>query len=457
MPKIRSYSDIEKYLKSHPLLNVSWYGPRTTDVSELGGLLNIGGIIACYGTNEFLKQIPILVNDIKGKRQKVSIDDLATILISNGKLPIFVSNNKVTAILPYDTTPELEKFCKEKHIACISSPEYLKNKLRDKTKIDNVSREINLPAIPGVSGFIDNLEYAPLVKRLGLPLFLHFAEGAGGSGNYIVDTLSEFEQIKHTKKGKKLNVKKYFPGRSCSIDICVTPTSVICGALEEMLIGAYPLNSNPTEYVGSSWFKNNYSLRLRKKICGIGISIGELLRKQGFLGFFHPDFLVEGNNVFLTELNMRFGGSCGVYANIQTAKKQIPLMLIHVFTFMRPNFKFDAEKINEENLNPLDYALLILKNNFGRPIQISKKYKSGVYNIIDGSLQMTGRQKFNELKDKNNIFITGLPCSEEDTIVEEGAFICQVVTRFPISNTKSKLNSKGKSLVKKIFSQIIVG
>ena len=127
---------MEKYLKSHPLLNVGWYGPRTTDVSELGGLLNIGGIIACYGTNEFLKQIPVLVNDVKGKRQKISIDDLAAILISTGKLPSFVTQNNITtSSLRYN--PELEKFCEEKHITCLSSPEYLKNKLRDKTKIDS--------------------------------------------------------------------------------------------------------------------------------------------------------------------------------------------------------------------------------------------------------------------------------------------------------------------------------
>ena len=66
-----------------------------------------------------------------------------------------------------------------------------------------MSRAINLPAIPGVSGIIDNFEYAPFVNNLGLPLFLHFAEGAGGSGNYIVNTLSEFEQIKHKQKRKK--------------------------------------------------------------------------------------------------------------------------------------------------------------------------------------------------------------------------------------------------------------
>lgn len=456
MHKIESYSDIKKYIEFNSLPDVCWYGPRTTDVSELDGLLNINGIVACYGSNEFLKNVPILTNDEKGKRCKCSIDNLAGVFISNSKLPSFVRVNDIKAILPYDTTLELESFCRENHIACLSSLDCLKDKLRDKTKIDSFSREINLPTIPGTSGVIDELEYASAVDKFGLPLFLHFAEGAGGSGNYIINNSIEFEKIKNEKRGKKLNIKKYFIGKSCSIDICVTPNSVICGALEEMLIGAEPLNSNPTEYVGSSWFENGYSYNLRKKICDIGVALGKFLRKQGFLGFFHPDFLVDGNDVFLTELNMRFGGSCGVYAKAQIAMNQIPLMLMHVLTFCDRSVEFNVDKINQENLRPLDYALLVLKNNFGRPIKISHKYKSGIYDIFDDIFQATGYQSFNDLKDKNSIFISGLPNSSEDTIIEEGSFICEVVTRFPISNTRSKLNLRGESLVKKIFSQIVL-
>ena len=267
MNKISSYNDLKKYLKSNPLINICWYGPKSTDISELNTLLNINGIVSCYNsTKEFTQSVPFLTNDTPEKRNKCSIDNLATKLILNNKLLNFVRKNNINAILPYDSTPELENFCKKNNILFFSSKDSLKNKLRDKTKIDNISKKINLPAIPGISGIIDDFKYASLVDKLGLPLFLHFAEGAGGSGNHIINTLNAFEKIKIEKKGKKLNVKKYFIGRSCSIDICVTPTSIICGTLEEMLIGAEPLNSNPTQYVGSSWFKNNYSYGIRKKI-----------------------------------------------------------------------------------------------------------------------------------------------------------------------------------------------
>jgi hypothetical protein len=457
MQKISSRSDLEKYLESHPQTGMGWYGPRSSDVSGLRGLVRFGGIISCYGADESLDGPPLLSNDVPGRRMKCGIDDLAEMRISDGSLPRFIRENGITTILPYSTTPELEEFCRQNSIACLSSSDKLKGELRDKTRIDSISWEIGLPAIPGVSGRIEELEYAPLAEKLGLPLFLHFAEGAHGSGNYIVSTEREFKSIKTEKHGKRLNVKKYFAGRSCSIDICVTPTSVLCGSVEELLIGAEPLNSNPTEYVGSSWFENDYPHEMRTKICGVGVALGEFLRAKGFLGFFHPDFLDEGDEVFLTELNMRFGASCGVYTKAQAAMNQVPLMLAHVLAFRDPDLAFDDERIREQNLKPLCYALLVLKNNFGKPVRISRRYASGIYRVLENGIEATGRRGFEELKDKDKdeILVIGLPDSEQDTHVDEGAFICEVVTRFPISDARSKLNSEGRSLATKIFSEIV--
>ncbi|MFA5249657.1 MAG: hypothetical protein WC397_03950 [Candidatus Paceibacterota bacterium] len=453
MDKIESYFRLEEYLKSHPI-SVCWYGPRSIDVSEMGNLLNINGVISCYSSS-FPKDRPFLVNDAGGKRQKYSIDNLAGKLISSGDLFEFIKKNNITAILPYDSTPELEKFCENNHIDFFSSPDKLKNELRDKTKIDDISRTIGLSTIPGVSGTIEDFEFQPMAEKFGLPLFLHFAEGSGGTGNRIVNTSDEFEKVKIEKRGERLNVKKYLTGKSCTIDICVTPTAIICGTLEEMLIGAEPLNSNPTEYVASSWFENDYSCEIRKKICEIGVNLGKLLRSRGFLGCFHPDFLVRDNEIFFTELNMRFGGSCGAYAKIQIATHQIPMMVVHALSFFDPSLKFEEEKINEQNLLPLDYALLVLKNNFGRPIKVSHKYRSGLYRLSGDMIEPAGDVNFSGLEGDSKILLNGLPDSEEDTIIGEGAFICEVMTRFPISDSKSKLNPEGKKLAGKIFSQLI--
>ena len=455
MHEIESFSDLEKYLRSYPI-SFCWYGPRSTDVSELDSLMHVNGVISCYSSDFPNKNKPFLIHDTNGKRQKCSIDNLAGTLITNGDLPEFISKNAITTVLPYDSTPELEQFCEENNIDFFSSPEALKNELRDKTKIDDISRTLGLSTIPGVSGVIENFEFNSLAEKFGLPLFLQFIEGAGGSGNRIVNSLDEFEKVKSEKKGERLNVKKYFIGKTCTIDICVTPTAVICGTLEEELIGAEPLNSNPTEYVASSWFENNYSYEMRKKISNIGVALGELMRSRGFLGCFHPDFLIGNDDeILLTELNMRFGGSCGAYAKIQIATRQIPMMAIHAISFADPDLEFNAEKINEQNLRPFDYALLVLKNNFGRPVKISRKYKSGLYSFSRDTIEFLGKVKFNDFKDKNTILLIGLPESEEDTVIEEGAFICEVITRFPISDSKSKLNIDGKLLVEKIFSQIV--
>lgn len=454
MQKISSYHDLKNYLATNPI-RACWYGPRSSDMSDLDNIIQLTGLISCYNSN-FTREVPSMTNEGVGKREKFSIDDLAGYFRATGQLNSFIEQNKITTILPYDSNQELEEFCRDNHIQLLSSPDQIKDDLRDKTKIDEISRAIGLPTIPGTPGTIDDFEFETLSSEFGLPLFLHFAEGAGGTGNRIVDTKEEFEKVKSEQKGKRLNAKKYFVGKTCTIDICVTPTSVICGTLEEELIGAEPLNSNPTEYVASSWFENNYSYEMRKKISDIGVALGEYVRSKGFLGCFHPDFLIgDGDEIFITELNMRFGGSCGAYSKIQIASEQIPILALQSLAFTTPNLAFDAEKINEENLKPLDYALIVLKNNFGRPIKISHQYKSGIYTITDNGIIFDGKAEFTDFRDRNSVFISGLPDSNEDTIIHEGAYICEVMTRVPISDTKSKLSIQGKELVEKIYSQLI--
>lgn len=454
--KLSSYSDLTNYLASNPI-DICWYGPRANDVSGFEKILNIKGIISCYSSSDTPKTIPVLTNDTVGLRSKISIDDLAGKLIENGKLLEFVKRNNIKAILPYDSNLDLENFCKDHDIVYYSSSDKLKDELRDKTRIDEISTAIGLETIPGIPGVIDDFNYEDLVNKFGLPLFLHFAEGAGGSGNRIVNNIEEFEKAKKEKSGRRLNVKKYFSGKSCCVDLCVTPYSVLCGPLEEMIIGSPPINSNPTEYVGSSWFENNYSLEFRKNIHDICIRLGNFLREQGFIGAFHPDFLFgENGEIFLTELNMRFGGSCGVVNRIEMKIGKIPYMLQNIFSFDTEKVELDTDEINKKTLQPLNYGLLILKNYFGKPIKLNGSYRSGIYQFEEDKLISTGLSDFEKIDNENLIYISGLPSGDTDTLIEENSFICEVITTQPISNSKSKLNQYGVDLANKIFKEIIL-
>jgi hypothetical protein len=454
--RISSYSDLLNYLKSEPV-RICWYGPRASDVSGFEKLVNITGIISCYSSSDTLKTIPTLTNEKHGFRPKISIDDLAAKFIESGELLEFVNKYNIKAILPYDSNLDLENFCKEHGIIYYSSPDKLKDDLRDKTRIDEISRSIGLETIPGIPGVIDDFDYEDLVSKFKLPLFLHFAEGAGGSGNRIINSVKEFEKVKKEKSGKRLNVKKFFIGKSCCVDLCVTPNAVICGLLEEMIIGSPPINSNPTEYVGSSWFENKYSYEFRVKIHNICTRLGNYLRNKGFIGVFHPDFLFgEKGEIFLTELNMRFGGSCGVINRFEMKTGKIPYMLQNIFSFDDKDVEINDVALSEKSLLPVDYGLLILKNNFGKPIKINKRYKSGIYRIISNKIQSTGLTDFEKLNSEELVYISGLPDSEKGTVVGENAFICEVITQKQISNSQSKLNQYGADLANIVIGSIIL-
>ena len=434
-----------RYLERKPLPALCWYGPRANDAVTLHSLLQLNGVICCYAA-DLPFTAPTLSPESNGFRPKCSIDDLAGELFANGQLEAFCRKIRPGAVLPYDSTPELETFCSVNDLFCLSAKDHLKISLGDKTRIDEVSSAVGLQSIPGVTGSIDEMDFDSLVRKLGLPVFLHFAQGAGGSGNYIVETKEAFNAIKDQRRGRRLNAKQFVTGVSCSMDICVTQQSILCGPLEEMIIGAPPLNSNPTEYVASSWFRGFVSEKVEQKAHRVGLRIGAWAQAQGFLGLFHPDFLVHDDQIFLTELNMRFGGSCGVFAAAELEASRLPLMIAHILAFLDNEVAFDADAIHSRNSEPLDQALMVLKNVKSSSVMIEEGRFSGVYRCTDRRIEWTGRSGTTRDLALNELLLTGLPPNGRATAVEPGAFIAQAVTRFPISNGASGFNLRGRNL-----------
>jgi hypothetical protein len=443
--KLASLDDLVPYLKRRPLPALCWYGPRASDAVCLRSLLQLTGIICCYAADLPFTS-PVLSPETAGLRRKCSIDDLAGVLIANGQLETFCRATLAGAVLPYDSTPELEAFCSANGLFCLSAKDDLKISLGDKTRIDEVSSAVGLHPIPGLTGSIDDMDFESLVREVGLPVFLHFARGAGGSGNYIVETKDAFDTVKCQRRGQRLNAKRFVTGVSCSMDICVTRQSILCGPLEEMIIGAPPLNSNPTEYVASSWFRGFVSQEVEEEAHQAGLRIGAWARAQGFFGFFHPDFLVRGDQIFLTELNMRFGGSCGVFAAAELEAGRLPLMIAHILAFLDDEVVFDADAIHARASEPLDQAVMVLKNTKPARVRIEEGRFSGIYRCTDRGIEWTGRSGTARDLVSDELLLTGLPPNGQATIVEPGAFIAQAVTRFPISNRASGLNRRGRKL-----------
>lgn len=440
---MHSLSQLRNYLSSREALRLVWYGPRLSDVTDLSSVFPLSGAVTCYGSKS-PGHLPALIREQRELRDKLSVDDLVQAMLEQDDLISFLASVNASAIVPYDTSLELESFCTAQNIPLLSAPDSLKDILRDKTRIDEISAAIGLPSIPGRPGVIDEFEFEPLAHEFGLPLFLHFAEGAGGTGNWIVHTKDEFEGVKRRKRGARLNVKRFFVGSSYTIDICVLPQGTVCGPLEEMVIGAAPLHSNPTEYVASTWLHNGYDRKFREKVLAMGERLGAWIRSQGFLGCFHPDFLLgEDGEIYLTELNMRFGGSFGAYSRIQAWEDRIPLLALHALAFVEPTLDLDIDRINEQNLEPLNYSHVVFKNNFGHPVTIPPSLQSGWYDFDGTQFTPSTNSGWNT---PGRVYITGLPDTGHPTVATEGSFLCEAMVRYPISDSRSSLNQDGQAL-----------
>ena len=98
---------------------------------------------------------------------------------------------------------------------------------------------------------------------------------------------------------------------------------------------------------------------------------------------------------------------------------------------------------------------MVLKNNFNKPVTIPHKFKSGIYSIAKNKILYTNKTKLLDMRDAETIFVSGLPESNKDTIIHKGAYMFEVITKFPISDSKSNLNSVGRNLAQRLYSNFI--
>ena len=106
-------------------------------------------------------------------------------------------------------------------------------------------------------------------------------------------------------------------------------------------------------------------------------------------------------------------------------------------------------------MKPLDYGLINIKNYFNKEIIVKSAFKSGIYKVFESHIQRTSATKVSQLDDSEHIHISCAPNSNVNTLVEKEAPICQVLTRFPISDSMGMLNEKAKTIIQMVLSAAI--
>lgn len=204
--------------------------------------------------------------------------------------------------------------CDEAGIKFIGPTPEVMEKMGDKLQARCLARKAGLPILPGTDDAIEDEQSVDLAWKLGFPLMVKAADGGGGIGIHIIESIDELVPIiERTRKmaghafgSTKLYFERYLKDAS---------------HIEVQLIGDEQGNLVHLYERDCSVQRRNQKLieetpaakvspKLRKRLCNLALKLG---RKIGYTNAGTVEFLVSADGqIYFLEMNTRLQVEHGV-------------------------------------------------------------------------------------------------------------------------------------------------
>ena len=360
-------------------------------------------------------------------------------------------------LICYESDREVERIAGQYPGVRILNPSAtLTELLNRKTWVRQQLARLGVPVIPGCEVELAAGLCESLIDRWGLPLVVSLDASAAGSGVHLMRDAADFRSFAEAHAGQPASVMKYIDGRSLSMAAVSTPEHVLLGDPSLQVIGQKPLTN--FEF---GWCGNDFSGALLQEhevaaMRGIQERIGRWLAQlecgghRGFHGFFGVDYVSDGGQVYVTEINPRFLGTTALMADRQRELGLIPLSFLHLVPFL-PDARLERDFVADYNRprSALDVAQLCVHNVEDRDVVVEVAPEPGRYVLTDGALRFLGpADVLSQSLLPDEVVIGGEIPLEGTHLLRQSDEICKVFTYQPVLDRDGRsLNPHARRLV----------
>jgi len=329
-----------------------------------------------------------------------SIEEIVNYLLGHKEVGDLVAANGgggKAAFLMFDE--ETEQLAEELGLAVAFPPAELRHRMDSKIETTRLGEEAGVPSVPNTMGRgTDYGELLTLAANAGLGEDLVVQTPYGDSGQTTFFIANEGDWRANEKKivDHDIKVMKRIEPRELAIEGVITRHGTLVGPLMAELTGFPEL----TPYDGG-WCGNDVSPELltedqRRVARERTIAMGERLRKEGYLGYFELDFLLDAatGELWLGELNPRVTGASSITNVTAVAYGDMPLFLFHLLEFLDVDYEIDVDELNDRwaqahNLD--EWTQFILKQTEDVTEMITKAPRSGIWRTNGSGLTFARR------------------------------------------------------------------
>ncbi len=268
-------------------------------------------------------------------------------------------------------------------------------------------------AIPSFVRKINERSYASATRRFGTSslVFQNPATG-GGYGTFFIASPAEFAALYKKYPAKRFKIAPYISGRSLSVVGCITKFGVIAGPLREQIIGNELLTGYPAAWVGNNWDPKHFNQKIRATADRIAQKIGTVLKKEGLVGIFGVDLLLDRmtNKLHILEVNPRFLGSTAYETSRDQQSKKLPFIALHLLELLGISYTIKKSQLMRQARKNAAGAFVILHNTKKRYVRVNVRFRSGVYVVKNNRLQLQRHgESLADLRGKNEFLVRETP------------------------------------------------
>jgi hypothetical protein len=291
---------------------------------------------------------------------------------------------------------ETEQICEELGYDLILPSDQLRRRLDSKIVTTQLGNEAGAPSVPNVlSEGVDSWAAVTAVATeagIGTDLVLQTPYGDSGKTTFFLRNEADWDRCKDDIVGKQVKIMKRINNRAIAVEAVITRHGTVVGPFMTDLTGYPELTPYEGGWCGNDLFPEALSDEHRGTAIGLIERLGQRLGKEGYVGFFEVDVLLDLDTgaVYLGELNPRISGATSMSNVTAGAYADMPLFLFHLLEHMGVDYTIDVEEINArwQALAAVDvWAQLIMKEPNDSVERILEAPATGRYQLNDdGSL-----------------------------------------------------------------------
>lgn len=290
------------------------------------------------------------------------------------------------------------------------------------------------------------------LQKLSKHLVLQHDQLSGGKGTHLVWTFDDYlSALSRLTTANKVVVSAMIENaQEISVQACATKYGTITGPVQKQIIRDSKLYKadlpNVSTFCGAEVGTIKISQKLRKRIDESVQLIGKAMFASGYRGIFGVDFLAQGDELFVLEVNARLTGVTPLLTALYRDALDIPFYLLHVLE----QGGFDYKIVNNKSREPQKGSLLILQNQQDNPVILKRAIASGVYIYKKNKLELLRKDINFAPKDPPEAILVQAYVPS-GMIVKPGERLVSVIARQTVLNQADTLKTKYTKLVKQLY------